>query len=87
MTYPRYQNGHVDNGREITKRRCPNCNSERFVETVSREHCSACGLTCDYWGSGANDVYENMMERRYEAEARERERQYEEERREENDLW
>lgn len=73
MTYPRYSNGHVDTGRKLNDRRCPNCGSDRFVETVSREHCPACGLTCDYWGSGANDVYERMIARNHEAEERRRE--------------
>jgi len=52
--------------------RCPNCNSERFVETIAREFCPDCGLQCDYHGDGANEVYRRMMESRAAAEQRER---------------
>lgn len=63
MTYLT-KNGYVDTGKRMSSRCCPNCGSSKYVETVSRESCSACGLECNYWGSGANSVYESMMEHR-----------------------
>ena len=67
MSFPRAKNGWVDDGRLVANgphvRRCPNCNSIRFRETVSMEKCDACGLECDYWGGGPNEVYQNMMDR------------------------
>lgn len=73
--YPRYNNGHVDTGKSVSgaSKKCPNCGSTSYRETVSREECKSCGLKCDYWGSGTNDVYDDMMDRRYAAEERERE--------------
>lgn len=44
---------------------CPNCGSALYTETVSREHCSACGLEMDYWGGGGNKVYEAYQAREY----------------------
>lgn len=61
----REQNGWVDNGKNLNNRRCPNCKSSRFKETLSREHCPDCGLTCDYWGAGVNDVYEKMCQQKW----------------------
>lgn len=77
MSYPRERNGHVDVGKRIgPKERCPNCRSDRYYQTVSREHCPACGLECDYWGGGSNEVYDRMMRNQQAEEAlRERERQ------------
>lgn len=60
----REHNGYVDDGRRVGGQApCPNCGSARYFQTVSLEHCPACGLRCDYWGEGANDVYERMLER------------------------
>jgi ribosomal protein L37AE/L43A len=61
--YPRSKNGFVDSGvsQQSSERPCPNCGSNAYRETLSMESCDACGLRCDYWGGGANEVYENMM--------------------------
>lgn len=87
MNYPRYKNGHKDDGRPVasSSKRCPNCGSTSYRETISKEECTACGLKCDYWGSGANEVYEDMMDRRYARE--ERERELEDERWREENGW
>lgn len=63
MIYYNERNGWVDTGKKITDRKCPNCNSSNFVESISREYCPDCKLECDYWGAGANEVYENMIAR------------------------
>lgn len=73
MTYYNERNGWVDNGKKITDRKCPNCGSHNFRETVSREYCPDCGLECDYWGNGANEVYDRMCERKWAAEEERRE--------------
>lgn len=60
----RERNGWTDDGSKLRgseNKRCPNCKSDRYVNSLSREHCPACGLECDYWGGGANNVYETMM--------------------------
>lgn len=68
----RSRNGHTDNGRNLSpKKRCPNCNSTSYIETLSRESCSSCGLSCDYWGGGSNAVYDNMMAIRHRCEEEE----------------
>lgn len=93
--YPRTRNGHVDTGQPLLGRthgdtKCPNCGSNKYRETVSLEHCSACGLRCDYWGKGANKVYDDMMERDYARQRAEREAREEAQRREwqeELDWW
>jgi hypothetical protein len=81
MTYPRTRNGYVDDGSLITasnrRDRCPNCGSSNYRETISLEECKSCGLRCDYWGGGTNEVYESMMKRNH---ARERAMQEEEDR-------
>jgi len=66
MTHPRIQNGWVDSKQPARggQKRCPNCHSENFRETLSREICHSCGLECDYWGGGANQVYRDMAARR-----------------------
>jgi hypothetical protein len=81
VTWPRIRNGHVDNGSLITSSnrlsRCPNCDSDRYRETLSSERCDSCGLQFDYWGAGANHVYERYERARNarpEAEREERER-------------
>lgn len=80
MTY-RTLNGHVDDGSALRSNKnthllCPNCGSNAYRETVSMESCSACGLRCDYWGGGANAVYEEMMASNHRAaERREQERE------------
>jgi uncharacterized Zn finger protein (UPF0148 family) len=83
MSYYAERNGWVDNGKKLNNRKCPKCKSSRFKETLSREYCPDCGLECDYWGGGANEVYESMMARdaRIEREQREAElrKYYEEE--------
>lgn len=63
-SFPRERNGWADNGSQIPStvgQKCPNCGSPRYRQTLSTEDCSACGLHCDYWGGGANPVYEEMM--------------------------
>ena len=66
VTFPRSQNGHTDDGRVLTSGApvCPNCSSNDYFETISTEQCPDCGLFCDYWGDGANAVYDAMVERR-----------------------
>ena len=65
MTYPRTRNGWVDDGSLIRasnrQDKCPNCGSSNYRETISREECKSCGLVCDYWGGGANKVYEGYL--------------------------
>jgi hypothetical protein len=63
--FPRSRNGHVDDGTRLKSgsSTCPNCRSKSYFETLSTEQCSDCGLYCDYWGGGSNDVYEAMMNR------------------------
>ncbi|USN14664.1 hypothetical protein DOMOVOI_01900 [Brevundimonas phage vB_BpoS-Domovoi] len=77
MTYPRYSNGHVDTGVPLLatsrQKRCPKCNSTDYVETVSREKCRSCGLECDYWGTGANAIYQEHLEAKWAREEQERE--------------
>lgn len=71
------RNGHYDDGSQLKcgQTKCPNCGSKNFVESVSLEKCYDCGLECNYWGGGANEVYEAMC-RRHAAEQEERDRQY-----------
>lgn len=76
MTYYNERNGHVDNGKKLNNNRCPNCSSGKYTETISREYCPDCGLECDYWGSGANEVYEQWLERKYAADATAQEARY-----------
>lgn len=72
MTYPRSHNGYVDSGKPLAQsigKRCPNCGSASYRETVSLEECSSCGLRFDYWGGrGGNDVYRAWDERERAAE-------------------
>jgi hypothetical protein len=49
-------------------RRCPNCNSDRFIDVPAREYCSDCGLECNYRGGGANAIYKAYTERKWAAE-------------------
>lgn len=42
---------------------CPNCKSNKFIETVSLEYCPDCGIRCDYHGSGTNEAYNEFIER------------------------
>lgn len=70
MTYYNERNGWIDNGKKITNRKCPNCGSMNFKETVSREYCPDCKLECDYWGGGSNKVYDTMMKRNWAEEER-----------------
>ena len=46
-------------------KKCPNCGSDKYKETITKEICVACGLVCDYWGLGPNQVYKDMMDRMY----------------------
>lgn len=81
MTYPRSRNGWTDNGQQLKNggTKCPNCGSREFRETLSREYCPKCGLECDYWGSGSNKVYDDMMAAKWAAEEREREERFQRE--------
>ncbi len=36
---------------------CWNCHSKRYRQTTATEHCPDCGISCDYWGDGANETY------------------------------
>lgn len=75
MTYYNERNGWTDNGKPLNPKntKCPNCGGNHYVESVSREYCPDCGLECNYWGDGANSVYEQMMERNWAEQARRRE--------------
>lgn len=76
LTFPRRsKNGYIDLGKEIGTpgETCPNCGSPQYSETISTEHCPACGLFYDYWGGGANEIYAAMVARRVQEEE-ERER-------------
>jgi hypothetical protein len=70
MSYPRYKNDHVDDGTPIRGggKTCPNCHSKNFIETLSMEKCNDCGLQCDYWGGGSNDVYDRYLANKHAAE-------------------
>jgi len=39
----------VDDGKRVGEQKCPQCGSTDFFQTVSREHCNACGYDIDYW--------------------------------------
>ena len=86
---PRTRNGWVDDGSLVQASnqldKCPNCGSRKYTETISREECRSCGLRCDYWGEGANEVYEAMMARNHAQRQAERERQEQEQTR--RDEW
>ncbi len=69
MTYPRAHNGYVDSGKPLAQslgKRCPNCGSSSYRETVSLESCTSCGLRCDYWGGGANSAYQDYVDAKHE---------------------
>jgi len=74
----RYQNGHIDDGSllKCSSTKCPNCGSNQYRETVSRESCSACGLEFDYWGSGSNEVYDAYCKRLWAEQDAEREKRF-----------
>jgi hypothetical protein len=61
--FPRSKAGFeaiVDYGNAIETELCwnPDCkNPTQYKQTVSTECCTSCGLECDYWGAGANNVY------------------------------
>lgn len=46
----------------IFSTKCWNCGSSNYKETLSKEHCSDCGITCDYHGAGCNDAYRKAHE-------------------------
>ena len=78
---PNSRNGYYDDGSQLScgSKECPNCGSKNFVESVSREKCYDCGIECNYWGKGANEIYENMLRRRAEAQEAEDEKKMREE--------
>lgn len=82
------RNGWYDNGVQLKcgQKKCPNCGSFDYVESLSREKCNKCGLECDYWGAGANGIYRQMM---YNQERRAEEARYKREREEQaaDDYW
>jgi hypothetical protein len=45
--------------------KCPNCQSIKYKQTTSRDHCPACNYQVDYWGNGANDVAKRYFEYQY----------------------
>ena len=64
----------LDSGKRLhAGKTCHNCGSPMYFQTVSIEYCPSCGMFCDYWGLGANDVYNAMSDRRAAQEAREAE--------------
>ena len=57
------KDSYIDNGTPVGKKcACPNCGSDEYLQTVSTESCSKCGLRFDYWGGGGNDVYTRYTE-------------------------
>lgn len=87
MAYYNERNGWVDTGKKLNNRKCPKCRSARFKETLSREYCPDCGLECDYWGGGANTVYESMMKEKWAREEQERDERIKRQLREEWGDW
>jgi len=75
MSYYNERNGWVDSGKPLTAKNttCPNCKKNTYVETLSREYCSSCGMECNYWSGGSNEVYDQMMKRDWAREEEERE--------------
>jgi uncharacterized protein (DUF983 family) len=69
MTFPQSRNGYVDDGTPIRAsnqlKHCPNCGSDSYQEYVSTDRCDACDLRCDYWGNGANHVYQRMIDQQH----------------------
>lgn len=65
---------YVDDGTPLkcSAKACPNCGSSKYKSTVSKEECTACGLLCDYWGSGSNEVYDDYLARKHAADEKER---------------
>jgi hypothetical protein len=62
-------NSYHDNSRPVTAAaKCPNCGSNKYIETVSLESCTACGLEFSYWPrngvSGGNAVYQQYEQQR-----------------------
>ncbi len=51
------------------KKHCWNCDSNKYIETATSEHCSDCGIECYYHGSGMNEAYIKAREAKW---ARER---------------
>ena len=76
MKFPRKhpRNGVIDNG-GAKKEQCPNCRRSNYTSNPSIEECPDCGLVCDYWGSGANEIYRSMMQRDWQQEEYENEQQ------------
>ena len=62
---PNQRNGWYDDGSPLRhgRKQCPRCQSTRYIESLSREQCHACGLECDYWSIGVNFVYQDMLDR------------------------
>lgn len=85
MSYYNERNGWVDNGKPLNPKntRCPNCKGNNYIETVSREYCPDCGMECDYWGRGSNEVYNEMCRRKWAEEERRREEDFRRQMREE----
>lgn len=83
MSYYNERNGWVDNGKKLHNDPCPNCGSSNFQETVSREYCPDCGMECNYWGGGSNEVYDTMCKRKWAEEDRRREEDFRRQMREE----
>jgi hypothetical protein len=85
----RYRNGWEDDGTPLKHgaKKCPACGSARFVETISREYCPACGIECDYWGAGANAKYESWVATTHAIEERRREEKFQAELQQERDAW
>jgi len=54
MTYPRTRNGWEDKGEVKSTGKCPRCGAPKFVSTVSRDECTGCGYTVDYWNAAGS---------------------------------
>lgn len=88
--YPRARNGYMDTGAPLIENRvktlrCPKCNSTNYTETISMESCRDCGLKCDYWGGGANEVYQEFLDTKHAIEKRDEEEKFRREIREEHE--
>lgn len=59
----RERNGYIDDGHSISNasKRCPNCQSTDYTETISLERCKTCGLEFDYWGINRTETMEQVL--------------------------
>lgn len=58
--------------------KCWNCGSLKYYNTISIEECPSCGIKFEYHGSGANEVYQEALDRAYWEEHHLKEEEFEE---------